>query len=138
MNSPITIKQPDSGSVIYIPMKIKKRGGRKEVLVPNGLEERLAKPDMNIPFAIAIARAFCWQEILDSGKYKSIREMAADLGVNSSYMNRLLRFTTLAPDIIEAVLDGRESDELTQSKLTGYIPSEWREQRKMLGFPYEE
>jgi len=68
--------------------------------------------------------------LLDFGEYRSIREMAEDLGVCSSYMKRLLRFTILAPDIIEAILDGREADGLSQTKLIGEIPSDWSKQRE--------
>ena len=93
---------------IRIPMKLKKRRGRKEIIVPDGLDQCVAKPDCDMPFVIALARAHAWQELLDSGKYKSIRVMAKDLGICNTYMARLLRFTILAPDIIESILDGRE------------------------------
>lgn len=49
-------------------------------------------------------------------------------------MSRLLRFTILAPDIIEAVLDGREPEGFCQNKLTGAIPADWEEQRRKWGF----
>lgn len=120
----------ECGTLIRIPMKIKKRGGRKEVIVRDGLDEHAAKLDMDLPFVIALARAHAWQELLDCGNYRSIREMATDLGVCASYVKRLLRFTILAPDIIESVLDGKESDTISQSKLTGAIPSDWAVQRE--------
>ncbi|MHB0911817.1 MAG: hypothetical protein ACYC2Y_00035 [Armatimonadota bacterium] len=119
---------------IRIPMKFKKRSGRKEIIVPDGLMERASRPDMDIPFAIALARAHAWQEMLDSGKYSSVREMAESLGVCHTYMYRLLRLTILAPDIIEAILDGKESDAISQTKLTGAIPPEWQKQREAWGF----
>jgi hypothetical protein len=85
-------------------------------------------------FAIAIARAYCWLEMLESGKYGSIREMADALGVCTTYMLRLLRFTLLAPDIVEAILNGNEPDSFSQNKLVGAIPSDWSEQREEWGF----
>ena len=119
-----------NGILLRIPMKLKKRGGRKEVIVPDSLHERVSKTDRDEAFAIAIARAYAWQELLDSGKYRSIREMAKSLGVCATYTSRLLRFTILAPDIIEAILDGREPNGFSQTKLTGAIPEDWEEQRR--------
>lgn len=116
---------------IHIPMKLKKRGGRKEIIVPEGLDERLPSPSYDIPFGVALARAHAWQELLDSGKYRSIREMAKDLGVCHTYMARLLRFTILAPDIVEAILEGQEPEGLSQTKLTGAILADWNAQRSL-------
>lgn len=134
MNRTMIFEESPSGKVIRIPMKLKKRNGRKEVIVPDGLEKQpICKKDMDIPFAVAIARAFCWQELLESGKYRSIRAMANDLGICHTYMARLLRFTILAPNIIESILDGREPEDLSQTKLTGAIPAGWERQREIWG-----
>ncbi|MHB0999282.1 MAG: hypothetical protein ACYC27_08545 [Armatimonadota bacterium] len=127
----ITI-MPDN-QTIRIPMKLKKRGGRKEVIVPDGLGQGISKPDCDMPFIIALARAHAWQELLDSGKYKSIRHMAKELGVCNTYMARLLRFTILAPDIIDAILDGSEPSGLSINKLINAIPADWENQRKKYG-----
>lgn len=116
---------------IRIPMKLKKRNGRKEVIVPDGLDQCVTKPDCDMPFVIALARAHAWQELLDSGKYKSIRHMSKELGVSNAYMARLLRFTVLAPDIIESILDGRESNNISQAKLIGTFPADWDKQREL-------
>lgn len=133
MTDTMILEQGESGTLLRIPMKLKKRCGRKEIIVLDGLQGRQVRPDMDVPFMIALARAHAWQEILDSGKYRSIAEMARDLGVCSSYMKRLLRFTILAPDIIEAILEGREPDAISQSKLTGEIPADWTRQRVRWG-----
>lgn len=134
MTETFNLEHRNGETLIRIPMKLKKRGGRKEIIVADGLSKLTAKPDMDVPFAIAIARAHAWQEMLDSGQYRSIREMALALGVCHTYMARLLRFTILAPDIIESILDGREPDRLSQTKLTGAISPKWQEQRKRWGF----
>lgn len=129
MTETLNVEHRNGETLIRIPMKLKKRGGRKEVIVADGLAQRMANPDMDVPFVIALARAHAWQELLDSGKYRSVREMAKHLGVCHTYMARLLRWTILAPDIIEAILDGREPDRLSQTKLTGAIPTRWEVQR---------
>ncbi len=130
MTETFNLEHRNGETLIRIPMKLKKRGGRKEVIVADGLAQRMAKADVDVPFVIAIARAHAWQELLDSGKYRSVREMAKDLGVCHTYMARLLRWTILAPDIIESILDGHEPDGLSQTKLTGAVPARWDEQRR--------
>ena len=61
--------------------------------------------------------------------------MAEAEGVTRSFVNRLLRLTLLAPDIVEAILDGRQPKSLQLEELTGAIPSGWEEQRKWLHAP---
>lgn len=129
----ISLVEDTGGISVRIPMKMKKRGGRKEITVPTGLDGVIDTGHDNA-FAIAIARAYCWLEMLESGKYSSIREMAEALGICATYMTRILRFTLLAPDIVEAILDGNEPDGFSQNKLVGAIPADWDAQRKMWEF----
>ena len=131
----ISLIENDGAVTVRIPIKIKKRGGRKEILVPDSIDRTLPEqPDHQKPFVIALAKAHCWQALLDSGKYDSIKQMARELGICDSYMRRLLRFTLLGPDIIEAIIDGREPDGFSQNKLAGAIPADWHQQRKRWGF----
>ena len=78
---------------------------------------------------IALARGHRWQELLESGKYSSITEMAEAFGLCSSYMARLMRFALLAPDIIESMLAGNEPSGFSINKLSNTIPANWEEQR---------
>ena len=102
--------------------------------MPTGLEDIVEQTCYGNAFAIALSRAHCWMEMLDSGRYGSIREMADSLGLCSTYVTRLLRFTLLAPDVIQAILDSKEPDGFSQNKLTGAIPADWEEQRQRWGF----
>jgi len=125
----------DNGTVrIRVPMQLKRRGGRKEVIVPEGLEER---PSSNSrsgnPLAIAVARALRWRQLLEEGTYPSMYALAEKLGVDSRYVGRLLDLTLLAPDIVEAILAGTEPDGLSLEQLYR-APMEWEEQRRALGF----
>ncbi len=129
----VSIVEDEGGISVRIPMKMKRHGSRKEVTVPTGLDGVMENGCDNA-FAIAIARAYCWLEMLESGKYRSTREIAEALGICVTYLPRLLRFTLLAPDIVEAILDGREPDSFSQNKLVGAIPADWQEQREMWGF----
>ena len=76
----------------------------------------------------AIAQAFRWQKMLETGQYATIKEIAKAEKINSSYVSRLLRMTLLAPDIVEAILDGRQPVEMTLAVLMGPFPVVWEEQ----------
>jgi len=119
---------------IRVPMKLKRRGGRKEVTVPEGLDHRPAPtPRAESRMAVALARALRWQEALESGVFPTMKALARKLGVDGRYVARLLDLTLLAPDIIEAILNGTEPDGLSLEKLFR-APMEWTEQRRVLGF----
>ena len=77
----------------------------------------------------ALARAFRYQRLLDEGRYASISEMAAAEKIERGYLGTLLRLTLLAPDIVEAILDGRQRPEPTLPQLTRAFPARWDLQR---------
>ena len=72
----------------------------------------------------AIARAFRWREMLESGAHTTIAEIAAAEKINESYVGRVLRLTLLAPDIVEAILGGRQPAKVTLAVLMPF-PVEW-------------
>ena len=76
----------------------------------------------------AIARAFRWREMLEDGTHATIAEIASAERINESYIGRVLRLTLLAPCIVEAILDGRQSPEVTLPMLLQPFPSAWNEQ----------
>jgi hypothetical protein len=76
----------------------------------------------------ALARAFRWRRMMETGRFATINELAAAEKINSSYVSRLLRLTLLAPDIVEAILDGRQPEEMTLPGLMEPFPVEWRQQ----------
>jgi len=119
--------------VFRVPLQIKRRRGRKEIIAPAGIEGAMAgETRTNQGLAVTIARAHRWRELLESGRYATIGELARDVGVDNSYLARVVRLTLLAPDIVEAILDGTEPDGLSLEKLY-QAPVEWEEQRGMLG-----
>ena len=119
--------------VVQVPLRIKRRGGRKEIIAPDrGPDGSSLRSRTNEPLALMIARAHRWQALLESGRYASIRELALDVGVDNSYLARMLRLTLLAPDIIESILNGTEPDGLSLGKLYR-VPDLWEEQRRILG-----
>jgi len=128
-----TLSADGGCAVVRVPLRIKRQRGRKEIIAPAGIAEAEDNQiGTNRGLAVMIARAHRWRELLEGGQYPTIRALAADLGVDNSYVARILRLTLLAPDTIEAVLAGTEPDGLSLEKLYR-APMAWEEQRRVLG-----
>ena len=82
----------------------------------------------------ALSRAWRWQKLLDAGAYASIAEMADKEGINRSYLSRTIRLALLAPDIVEAILNGTQPATLQLSDLERPFPIDWEAQRTAFGF----
>ena len=135
MNLTPTLVDNGQNILIHIPMTFKKRGGRKEIIVPDGLaDSALPKAPAQDALVMALVRAHKWQEIIDSGKVGTASELAKKVTADRSYVSRILRLTLLAPDIVEAILQGREPSGLSLAKLTRTLPLLWDEQRVQFGF----
>jgi hypothetical protein len=114
---------------LHVPFRIVKRGGRKEMVLPEGAT-LLRRTDNTL--VKALARAFRWKRMLESGEFATIAELAEREGIAPSYMTRVLRLTLLAPDIVEAILDGRQRACLTLETLREPAPAQWQEQMSWL------
>jgi len=133
MNEPSL--SPDGRTLtIHVPMTFKTRGGHKLVITPDGVPS-WAEPRTRIDNTMvkALARAFRWRKLLETGIYATIEEISVSEKINTSYISRILRLTLLAPDIIEMILDGRHPTDLTMAALMKPFPVEWLEQRRQLG-----
>ncbi|HCX34221.1 MAG TPA: hypothetical protein DHV08_12185 [Rhodocyclaceae bacterium] len=111
---------------VHVPFRLVKRGGRKEMVMPTDVSPQ-RKTD-NTLFK-ALARAFRWKRMLESGEFTTIAELAKREEIAPSYMTRVLRLTLLAPEIVEAILDGRQGPEVTLARLLEPLPADWRSQR---------
>ena len=122
---------PDGCSLtVQVPLTIRKRGGRKRILAPDGTAVLpVWRGLVDRTLVKALARAYRWQGLLESGAYSSVAELAAAERINASYLARVLRLTLLAPAIVEAVLDGRQPHAMTLDRLLKPFPVEWEEQR---------
>jgi hypothetical protein len=111
---------------VNIPLRIHRRGGRKLMLAPDGTSA-WAPPRARVDSAMvkAIARAYRWRNMLEQGEYASITELAAAEKINQSYVCRVLRLTLLAPDLVEAILDGGHPPRLQLRALLNPFPSDW-------------
>ena len=115
---------------VHIPLTARRRGGRKVVIAPDGTEAPvIAAARIDSALVKALARAFRWRRMLESGMVSTVGEIAAREKINKSYVSRILRLTLLAPDIVEAILDGRQMPEVTLPVLMGPFPLEWDRQR---------
>ena len=114
---------------VEVPFTIRKRGGRKQVITPDGASAWVSpRTRIDSTMIKAIARGFRWRKLLETGVYGTIEEIAAAEKINSSYVSRLLRMTLLAPYIVEAVLDGRQPTKVTLAVLMRPFPVAWEEQ----------
>jgi hypothetical protein len=118
---------------VRVPLTIRRRPGRKTVVTPVRDGDETTLPTRADPALVkALARAFRYQRLLDEGRYASISEMAAAERIERGYLGSLLRLTLLAPDIVVAILDGRQLLELGLTRLMEPFPAEWPLQRAAL------
>ena len=115
---------------IRVPLTVRKRGGRKQVVMPEGACWGQPRPRVDNTMVKAIARAHRWKRLMESGRFASVTELAEAEKINQSYLCRVLRLTLLAPDIVEAILDGRQHAILQMDTLLKPFPSEWMAQRQ--------
>lgn len=101
---------------VVIPLSVKPRGGRKAIITP-GVLEMDSRHDITL--IKAVARALRWLRMLETGRFATITELAAAEKINASYVSRILRLTLLAPDVVEAILDGRQPVGMTLPGLVG-------------------
>ena len=114
---------------IKVPFAVRKRGGRKLVLAPNGAPIPPLAPQVDGTLVKAIARAFRWQKMLETGQYATIKEIAKVEKINPSYVSRVLRLTLLAPNLVEALMHGRQTSAMSLHDLMKPFPTEWERQR---------
>lgn len=114
---------------VQVPFRIVKRGGKKEMQMPEGATHSPRTDNTRVK---ALARAFRWKRMLDSGEFATIAELAEREGIAPSYMTRVLRLTLLAPDVVEGILDGKQGPEMTLAALLEPFPNEWEQQRGAL------
>ena len=120
---------------VSVPLTIRRRGGRKQIIGPDGA---VARPGDNgagfVPvrgdpaLVKALARGFRWRRMLEEGRYASISEMAKAEGIERGYLGSLLRLTLLAPEMVEAIVAGRQPEGVTLPELMKHLPTLWRDQ----------
>jgi hypothetical protein len=98
--------------VVHVPMRFKRRSGRKEIVFPTErAADQAASPAAQRLLVLAIARAHRWLELLEEGRFAGVAEVAEAVCCDPSYVRRMLNLTLLPPQMIDRVLDGMEGDE---------------------------
>jgi hypothetical protein len=129
------IKSDGRTITVRVPISIRKRGGRKVILMPDGIEHNSSKlryQQVDSAIVKALARAFRWREMLETGAHSTIKDIAEAEKIAETYVGRVLRLSLLAPDIVEAILIGNQSPQITLPLLMKSIPIEWIGQRRLL------
>lgn len=125
----------------FVPLRFKKRGIKKVVIAPAGVSEPVIftvsapaiSPTNDTVLLRALGRGFYWQQLLDSGAVKDAAEIARREGLHRVTVNDGLRFALLAPDIVQAAMDGSLIRTLSLEYLQrNTIPIDWEGQRTLM------
>jgi hypothetical protein len=128
-----TLSKDGRTITVRIPITVRHQGGRKQVVTPAGATPWIPTPSrIDNTLVKAMVRAHRWRDMLESGDYATVRELAKAEAINESYLGRILRLTLLAPKIVEAVLEGRQPPTLELDKLMQQFPTGWEKQIEML------
>jgi hypothetical protein len=118
-----------------IEAKRKRYGGEIHLVVP---------PNSNVPIRHprpalikAVARGHAWHEKVLEGKIVDMRSLARETGLTPHYVRNVFACGFLAPDIVEAILEGHQPLTLKFEHLYKHIPLSWAEQRQQFGFPQD-
>jgi hypothetical protein len=117
---------------LHIPFRVVKRGGRKEMHLPEGAAQPRRTDNTLVK---ALACAFRWKRMLESGEFTTIAELALREGIAAPYLTRTMRLSHLSPDLVEAILDGLQPRHLTLEVLRQPLPGDWTEQKRALIAP---
>ena len=123
---------PAQTLTVRVPFTIRKRGGRKLAIAADGTTLAPPRPRIDSTLVKALARAHRWSKLLEIGRYGSAAELAAAEKINPSYVSRVLRLTLLAPDIVEAIIEGQQADSIEADVLLRPFPAGWAEQHRRL------
>jgi len=124
-----TLSKDGRTITVHIPMTLRHQGGHKQVVTPAGATPWVpARTRIDSTLVKAIVRAHRWRDMLESGDYATVRDLAKAEAINESYLGRVLRLTLLSPTLIEAILEGRQPANLELDDLLKQFPVEWDRQ----------
>ena len=122
----------EAPQVLVAQLPASRPRARKEIIVPGG--HNSSQRRLNHALILAIARAKSWMRDPRSGTYADTTEIALQFQLNDAHVRRILRFGYLAPDIVEAIIEGRQPRSMTVKRLLQGIPCVWSDQRAAFGF----
>lgn len=128
-----TLSKDGRTMTVHIPIMLRHQGGRKQVVTPAGATPWIPTPRrVDNTLVKAIVRADRWRDMLESGRYATVRDIAKAESINESYLGRILRLTLLSPTIIEGILEGRQPLTLELDDLLKQFTVEWDRQLETL------
>ena len=130
--APATAIRNEAGAIIIsVPIKILRRTGRKQIILPGDAPvDDYPAARAKDPLALAIARGYRWLQLIESGAYESPSALAKAIGIDTSYVARLIKLTLLAPEIVDAILHGRQPEQLSIEQLRRFSDL-WGEQKEV-------
>lgn len=124
-----SVRRDGDQIIVTIPVKFFRRNGRQMVKSQAGGDgSRETRTGINTELATAIAKAYRWQDQLESGEYATLEDLATANGVDRTYIGRLLKLTSLSPDLVDEILEGNEPSGVSLRQLRKGIPTIWNEQ----------
>ena len=113
---------------VHVPFAIRKYGGRKQIVMPAEIHLNDQRSRVDSTLVKALARAFRWKHMLESGEFTTVKDLAEHEKMAFSYMTRVLWLSLLAPEIVEAILEGRQPKEMKLAGLLDPFPVAWTQQ----------
>ncbi len=128
----------DGQRVTLVPLVIKRRQHRKLLIPPTPVSGNSHAGGLDESMIKTLGKAFYWKRLLDEGVHPNATELAKALRLEPGWVAEVLRLAQLAPDIVDAILHGRQPRHLNLHAVRGrqeLLPRDWTEQRRLLGFP---
>jgi site-specific DNA recombinase len=119
--------------VLTIEMKLKRCGGEMRLIIPGWTAQDQRRQPVS-SLIKAVSRANDWVRRMEVGECKHQRDLAKATKLEPRYVNSILRVAFLAPEIMEAIIDGRQPPDLMLGSLTGVLPMSWQQQKKLISF----
>lgn len=126
-----------SQRITMVPLKIRRKQNRKLLTTPPGASSSVTTGGLDIPMIKTLGKAFYWQRLLDEGKYATSTDLARALKLETGWVAEVIRMANLAPDIVEAILEGTQPRHLNLHTIRGRqesLPRDWEGQKKLLAF----
>ena len=133
--------QTGSQRVTFVPLSIRRRSNRRVLVPPPGQASPWGRPSLDLPLLQTLGKAFYWQRLLDTGEVATTAELSRRLQLEQGWVAEVLRLTLLAPDIVEAIVAGRQPRHLNLHQVRGreaQIPWDWERQRELFGLKAAE
>ena len=129
-DSEFAIGPESKGVLVRVPVNFYRRNGRQMILAKDDASgtHQQETPAPNNTLAASLAKAWQWQEQLESGQYSTIEELATANKVDRTYVGRILQITSLSPKIVEQILAGNEPADLSLRQLRKGVPAVWSDQ----------